>query len=1116
MDIHENALTNFPTLIKLYLDYNELDDEDIARGITQAPSLYHLDMTSNHLTRVPDLHGKNFPLLTELHLAHNDINSLRREHLRNMSTLKILVLKGNELEIITNDAVSECPYLSDLNLDQTHITHLPSLRNASHLRSLHVSESRLESLPHDLCEHSPSLVILRATDNYIREVPPLSRCRNLFSVTLDHNEITTIENDTFAGLTALDLIKLQHNSITELPDGVFKDLDNLKYLHLQHNQIRDLPIGVFDNCPRLTILRASFNRIRVLRKDLFKNNVELEEITLNNNGIKRIYGDAFPPDMIHLQYLNLSSNDFSNLEVPENGFPNLRILSLEKLFDLHQVPSPGKIPKIQELYLTYSYHCCIWRDYVRDDLKGDAPSNAPELPSTIPTEDPITLPPDLVTPAGPSERPFQSECTSSDQLTEEDLKFYEDLAEKFNFTFTILPNCDIIITDNAGGGDTPIGTTFDEEFEHFIDSTKPPPSLPPWQPIVCYPQSNPLTPCDNLMDPWFLRVAIWAVWVLAVLGNGAVLFVTIITHDQTKVDVSQFLICNLALADFLLGLYLAFLAVVDIRTYGSQSFYQSALEWQLGPGCKTAGFIAVFSSELSVFVLVILTLERLYSIAKVFDKNDRKRMQIAIVAVIIGWIVAAGLALMPLVGINSYSQVAVCLPFVTEEPKDKTYIGLILSLNLLGFLIILVCYIYIFCRIYFSPAAGQDRKEVLKAAGKIALLILSTFACWFPLAVIGYSALNDSPLVSAREAKYFIVFVYPLNACVNPFIYAIFTRHFRQRVKSLFKRTRDKMQSFPPSHQLRITRTPNAFGSEYSSRVQSPRGPLTPEDLMKLRHSRRSNSFSVQLVDMNMFPSLAPPPPGSGRTGRRSSLPAIFGSTVHSVHAEAAANVSGRYGDLPFKLGPGHNRSFPNLVEEDESEEIPREAESTFAGSQVSNDSGFRRLSVVDEEDEELEREVLCEGNYCDNASIASSESDDYSDAKDSIPERYTPSPHTNRDELNSTCSTSSLHDVVVQPVNLTLCNGHMSDSSGSCSPASPPHSLQSSVKLKPLRSRDLQQTAPKGDDVSSRSSLQSVQDSTSSQAGQHLHKLSDNPVIRIENPNFNNLLNYVGSETDV
>ena len=47
---------------------------------------------------------------------------------------------------------------------------------------------------------------------------------------------------------------------------------------------------------------------------------------------------------------------------------------------------------------------------------------------------------------------------------------------------------------------------------------------------------------------------------------------------------SRFLILNLSFSDFLTGVYLMMLAVVDARTYG---FYEDyAMAWQSGPGCK--------------------------------------------------------------------------------------------------------------------------------------------------------------------------------------------------------------------------------------------------------------------------------------------------------------------------------------------------------------------------------------------------------------------------------------------------------------------------------------------------------------------------------------------------
>ena len=76
-------------------------------------------------------------------------------------------------------------------------------------------------------------------------------------------------------------------------------------------------------------------------------------------------------------------------------------------------------------------------------------------------------------------------------------------------------------------------------------------------------------PCDDLMGWWSLRCGVWIVFLLAVLGNGTVLFVSMLS--RSKMDVPRFLICNLASADFMMGIYLGFLAVVDASTLGKNT-----------------------------------------------------------------------------------------------------------------------------------------------------------------------------------------------------------------------------------------------------------------------------------------------------------------------------------------------------------------------------------------------------------------------------------------------------------------------------------------------------------------------------------------------------------------
>lgn len=83
-------------------------------------------------------------------------------------------------------------------------------------------------------------------------------------------------------------------------------------------------------------------------------------------------------------------------------------------------------------------------------------------------------------------------------------------------------------------------------------------------------------PCDDLFGWWSLRCGVWFVFMLALLGNAVVLFVSV--TSRSKMDVPRFLICNLACADFFMGVYLGILAIVDASTLGEfQSAYPSLL-----------------------------------------------------------------------------------------------------------------------------------------------------------------------------------------------------------------------------------------------------------------------------------------------------------------------------------------------------------------------------------------------------------------------------------------------------------------------------------------------------------------------------------------------------------
>lgn len=291
------------------------------------------------------------------------------------------------------------------------------------------------------------------------------------------------------------------------------------------------------------------------------------------------------------------------------------------------------------------------------------------------------------------------------------------------------------------------------------------------QSVSCVP--GPFLPCVDLFDWWTLRCGVWCVFLLALLGNGTVVFVLV--FSRSRMDVPRFLVTNLAAADFCMGAYLGLLAVVDAGTLGE--FRAHAVAWQMSPACRLAGFLGVLSSELSVYTLAVITLERNYAITHAMHLNKRLSLRHAACVMAVGWALALTAASLPLLGVSDYRKFAVCLPFETSTPTALGYVVALLTVNGVAFLVLLGCYLKMYCAIRGSQAWNSNDSRI---ARRMALLVFTDFLCWSPVAFFALTAAAGSRLVSLEQAKVFTVFVLPLNSCCNPFLYAILTKQFKK------------------------------------------------------------------------------------------------------------------------------------------------------------------------------------------------------------------------------------------------------------------------------------------------------------------------------------------------
>ncbi|KAL4832555.1 hypothetical protein H8958_007695 [Nasalis larvatus] len=294
--------------------------------------------------------------------------------------------------------------------------------------------------------------------------------------------------------------------------------------------------------------------------------------------------------------------------------------------------------------------------------------------------------------------------------------------------------------------------------------------------MVCTPKSDEFNPCEDIMGYKFLRIVVWFVSLLALLGNVFVLLILLTSHY--KLNVPRFLMCNLAFADFCMGMYLLLIASVDLYTHSE--YYNHAIDWQTGPGCNTAGFFTVFASELSVYTLTVITLERWYAITFAMRLDRKIRLRHACAIMIGGWVCCFLLALLPLVGISSYAKVSICLPMDTETPLALAYIVFVLTLNIVAFVIVCCCYVKIYITVR-NPQYNPGDKDT-KIAKRMAVLIFTDFMCMAPISFYALSAILNKPLITVSNSKILLVLFYPLNSCANPFLYAIFTKAFQRDV----------------------------------------------------------------------------------------------------------------------------------------------------------------------------------------------------------------------------------------------------------------------------------------------------------------------------------------------
>ncbi|XP_034966379.2 follicle-stimulating hormone receptor [Zootoca vivipara] len=536
-----------------------------------------------------------------------------------------------------------------------------------------------------------------------------------------NDALGTIESNVFSNLPKLYEIKIEKaNHLVYIDRYAFQNLPNLRYLLLSNTAIMYLPVinQIHSSVKFVLDVQDNINIHKIERNSFLGLSSERLDIRLYKNGLSEIEDHAFNGTI--LSSLNLSGND--KLEkLPNEVFqgangPGILDISETKI---SQLPIIG-LENINKLIARSAY-------------------NLKKLP-----------PLDKFRSLTQANLTYPSHCCAFANWT------------KQNSVFHPICNKSSLLLD-------PDETDFDlDEHDYYQSLCKEEVQ------VICFPEPDAFNPCEDIMGYNVLRVLIWFISILAITGNLVVFL--IIVNSQSKLTVPRFLMCNLAFADLCTGIYLLLIAVKDIQT--KSQYYNYAIDWQTGAGCNAAGFFTVFASELSVYTLTFITLERWHTITYAMELERKVRFRHAVAIMLVGWAFAFTVAILPIFQVSSYMKVSICLPMDIETRLAQAYIMFLLVLNILAFLIICTCYISIYITVR-NPNIISSNSDT-KIAKRMAVLIFTDFLCMAPISFFAISASLKLPLITVSNSKILLVLFYPINSCANPFLYAIFTKNFRK------------------------------------------------------------------------------------------------------------------------------------------------------------------------------------------------------------------------------------------------------------------------------------------------------------------------------------------------
>ncbi|CAM4437170.1 unnamed protein product [Lepidochelys kempii] len=135
---------------------------------------------------------------------------------------------------------------------------------------------------------------------------PARISKHVERINLGFNSIQSISENSFAGLTKLELLMIHGNDIQTIPNGALKDLMTLQVFKISYNKLKVLTGQTLQGLSSLMRLHMDHNRIEFIHPNAFNGLTSLRLLHLEGNLLQQLHPNTFST-FSFLDYFRLST-----------------------------------------------------------------------------------------------------------------------------------------------------------------------------------------------------------------------------------------------------------------------------------------------------------------------------------------------------------------------------------------------------------------------------------------------------------------------------------------------------------------------------------------------------------------------------------------------------------------------------------------------------------------------------------------------------------------------------------------------------------------------------------------------------------------------------------------